>query len=373
MAYKIAQMHSVILEGDAVSNIMHAIHNINISQGYTDSLIADLFSEYKEIPTLASADYDSSPLTVSLVYLFSRFIRLDSKISWLKKYYEASKQYRKGEAKNLIESADVRIWYYGAFYTLFRYFHAKDILFYVDITYPYLSNFSEFGLFSKNMLQATLDLKPFVITISEFSKQNMIALGFKAENIRVLPLFHKYNLPYAQHPHAVPHLIAWGRYAINKAIPELVEASNQYKLHLRVFGDNNQIKEFKEQYTMAVQKNDGYAKLSGKIPDFEAELDNANIYICNSYHEGFNMPLIEAEAHSLPVLARRGTAMDELVEDGYNGYLFDNISEVPDLVDKIMRNYAAMSRNAWQHSQGYTLEKYKEGYLKILKEYRNFR
>ncbi|MEM3859801.1 MAG: glycosyltransferase family 4 protein [Candidatus Micrarchaeaceae archaeon] len=367
-------MHSVILKGDAVSNIMRAIHDINISQGYQDNLVADLFSEYEGIPTLASYDFDTDPLIAKLTYLFSRFIRLDNKTKWISEYLKARKQYRKGVAKSIIENADVRIWHYGSFYTLFRQFHAKDILYYANITYPYLSNFSEFGMFSKNMLQATLDLEPFAIAQSAFTKRNLIALGFPESNIRILPLFHKYNLPYAQHPHAEAKLIAWGRYAKNKAIPELVEASNQYKLHLRVFGDNSQLKEFKEQYGEALNKNsDGYAELSGKIPDFEAELGKANIYICNSYHEGFNMPLIEAEAHSLPVLARRGTAMNELVKDGYNGYFFDNISEVPALADKIMRNYAAMSRNAWQHSQSYTLEKYKERYLKILKEYRNFR
>ncbi|MGC8572333.1 MAG: glycosyltransferase, partial [Candidatus Micrarchaeia archaeon] len=108
---------------------------------------------------------------------------------------------------------------------------------------------------------------------------------------------------------------------------------------------------------------------SGKVPDFEAELSNANIYISNSYHEGFNMPLIEAEAHSMPVLARRGTAMDELVKDGYNGYLFDSVDELPKLINKIMLNYKQMSYNAWKHSQNYNYEKFKERYLKIIKEY----
>ncbi|MEM4097759.1 MAG: glycosyltransferase family 4 protein [Candidatus Micrarchaeaceae archaeon] len=370
MAYKIAQINSVILRGDAISNIMRATHDINISQGYQDTLIVDLFSEYDDVLTLAEYDYDKSPLISKLAYFFPRFMQLDNKIGWLKQYLVARRRYRPGIAKSIIENADVRIWHYGAFYTLFRQFHAKDILYYANITYPYLSNFSEFGMFSKNMLQATLDLEPFAIAQSNFTKRNLMSLGFPEDRIHILPLFHKYNLPYITRNPSTPRLLAWGRYAKNKAIPELVEACNQCKLHLRVFGDNNQLKEFREQYSEAVQKNTrGYAELSGKIMDFEAELNKANIYVCNSYHEGFNMPLIEAEAHSLPVLARRGTAMDELVKDGYNGFLFDDISEVPVLVDKIMRNYAAMSRNAWQHSQNYTFSKYKERYLRILEEY----
>ena len=82
------------------------------------------------------------------------------------------------------------------------------------------------------------------------------------------------------------------------------------------------------------------------------------------------MPIIEAEAHSIPVLARRGTAMDELVKDGYNGFLFSDISEVPELISKIMKDYDSFSYNAWKHSQNFTYEKFKERYLRILSEYK---
>ena len=82
------------------------------------------------------------------------------------------------------------------------------------------------------------------------------------------------------------------------------------------------------------------------------------------------MPIIEAEAHSIPVLARKGTAMDELVKDGYNGFLFSDINEVPELISKIMKDYKRFSYNAWKHSQNFTYEKFKERYLRILSEYK---
>ena len=110
----------------------------------------------------------------------------------------------------------------------------------------------------------------------------------------------------------------------------------------------------------------GYAIMSGKVEDFETELTNANIYICNSYHEGFNMPTIEAMAHSMPVLLRRGTAMDELITNGKEGYLYSDITEVPELVEKIMQNYTSISFKAWKKSQKYTTERFKERYLEIL-------
>ncbi len=366
----VVQMHSVVLKGDAVSNIMRTLDTIHKEEGWNSSLISDLFSEYDDVYVLASYDYDKTPMPVRISYLTSRFIRLDNKWKWLQEYAKAKNRYKAGRAKQLIENADIRIWHYGAFYNLFRYFHEGGILFYHGITYPYLSYFSEFGIYSKNMLQAILDMKPFVIVSSEFIKQSLIDLGFKEQSIHILPLFHRYNLQYINRQPQEPKLIAWGRYALNKGIPELVRMANKNKIRLRVFGDNNQLREFSDQYKEAFKANtNDYAVLSGKVPDFEAELNQANIYISNSYHEGFAMPIIEAEAHSIPVLARRGTAMDELVKDGYNGYLFSDISEVPDLVGKIMKDYKRFSHNAWQHSQNFTYGKFKERYLRILKEY----
>jgi glycosyltransferase involved in cell wall biosynthesis len=370
----IIQMNSVLFKGDAISNVIRTLNNINKEEGYNSKLVIDLFSEYadyKDTYVVASADYNKDPLFVHLIYLVLHFIQLHDKLKYLKEYMNAKKHYKPMIAKNLIETANIRIWHYGSFYQLFRYFHEGDILFFHGITYSYLSYSPDSLIYSKNMLKHILDMKPFIIVTSHFIKQSLIDLGFKPQSIHILPLFHNYNLPYISRHPTTPKLIAWGRYALNKGIPELVTMSNQSKTHLTVFGDNTQLKEFKDQYNEALIKNiKGYATLSGKIPDFETELSHSNIYISNSYHEGFGMPLIEAEAHSLPVLARSGTAMDELVKDGYNGYLFNDINEVPELVDKIMKNYKQMSYNAWKHSQNYTYERFKQNYLKILKEYK---
>lgn len=369
----IVQMHAVIFKRDSVSNMMRTLDNIHLEEGWNSHLIADLFSEYDDAAVLASADYDKTPLLARLSYLASRFMRLDNKAKWLQEYLTAKQRYRPGQAKELLEAADIRIWHFGAFYTLFRYFHAGDILFYHGITYPYLSYYTEFGIYSKNMLQAIQDMNPFIIVHTQFIKQSLIDLGFRESSIHLLPCYHKYSLPYQKKYPQRTKLVAWGRYAMNKGIPELVAAANKHKLRLRVFGDNNQIREFSDQYKEAVKANtEGYATLSAKVPEFDAELEQANIYVCNSYHEGFNAPLIEAEAHSLPVLARRGTAMDELVREGYNGFLFSDVDEIPELAAKILKDYRRFSRNAWKHSRGFTYGKFKQRYIKILKEYEAF-
>ena len=81
---KIVQMHSVILNGDAVSNVMRALDEIHKERKWESNLLADLFSESDNIPVLSSYDYDKTPLIPRLTYLASRFIRLDNKTKWLK-------------------------------------------------------------------------------------------------------------------------------------------------------------------------------------------------------------------------------------------------------------------------------------------------
>ena len=191
---KIVQMNTVLFKADALSNIIRKLDAINKGENWQSNIIVDLFSDYKGIPVLASSDYSYDPLLARLSYLVSRFMRLSNKVHWLKSYASATRQYRPNVAKNLIESADIRIWHYGAFYTLFRQFHDGDILYFHGITPPYLSYFREFAIFSKNMLQAILDLHPFVIVDSQFMKQSIADLGFKTKDIHVLPLFHSYNL-----------------------------------------------------------------------------------------------------------------------------------------------------------------------------------
>lgn len=366
---KISNLHAVIFRGDAVSNIIFANDKIFKGRGWESNILVDLFAEIPSV-TFVGRDYDKTPFVLRIQYLFSRFIRTNNKMHYLKEYFKTMKTYKKGKAKNQIESSDIRIWYYGAFYQLFRYFHNNDILFFVGITPPYLSDFSEFNMLSKNMLQATMDMNPFIITISQFLKKSIVDLGFKEQNVHVLPLFHKYTLPYQEHRHDKPKFVTWGRYAKNKAIPELVKVANAHNWKLRVFGDNISVNEFKTQYAEAqVNNKNGGVILSGKIDDFEQELTDANIYICNSFHEGFNMPAVEAMAHSLPVLLRKGTAMDELITEGKEGFLYDKLEELPNKIKIIMDNYKQFSKNAYQKSRYYTYKKYEGRLLKILKIY----
>ncbi|MEM4097293.1 MAG: glycosyltransferase [Candidatus Micrarchaeaceae archaeon] len=361
-----------VLKGDAISDIVQTQREINVQNNDKDTIILTQSSQIKA-PYIKYADLGSASVSgiiqqarsQSAFSLMRRFIGMQGKAKFIKSLLAP-----KPKPDALLSSARLRIWHVGIYYKLMEMMEKSDIMMFYGLNDEALSLSPSAITTTRNRLKELASIRPFAVAESNYAAGQLNAMGY--ESVAILPLYHKYNIGYTQHPHAVPHLVAWGRYAINKAIPELVRECAASKLPLTVFGDNARYVEFKEEYKKATLEANQGIRLYGKQDAFEELLKSANIYICNSYNEGFNMPLIEAEAHSLPVLARRGSAMDELVKEGYNGYLFDNISEVPALADKIMHNYVAMSRNAWQHSQGYTLEKYKERYLRILEEYRNF-
>lgn len=61
-----------------------------------------------------------------------------------------------------------------------------------------------------------------------------------------------------------------------------------------------------------------------QMPDFYKQMD---VHVCMSKSEGLNNPLMEASAMGVPVIATKTGAAEELIEDGYNGFLIDRNKE----------------------------------------------
>lgn len=358
---KTIQAYPEIQYGDAISGVMLAIHRIHSSLRWEDTMMA-YASQLPEAKTIS--DLPNLPKRV----LLSRFLSSRNKARLLagqaKKGIAQAFDYRKA-----IGEADMRIWHLGITYKLMEHNIRKgDMVFFYGLNYPYASSSPEAIIESYKALLWLRSLQPRMLVESRSVRRELERLGYGREEIRVLPLFHPYANPFLNHDTKEPHLLAYGRYALNKRIPQLARACASGSLKLTVFGDNQKYEEFSQQYAEASKYAGKRITLLGKQEKRELFYWAANIYVCNSENEGFNIPLIEAEAFSLPVLARRGNAMDELVREGYNGYLFEDESEIPELAGRIMKDYKRFSHNAWRHSQGYTLAKFRERYLRMLKQ-----
>jgi glycosyltransferase involved in cell wall biosynthesis len=375
---KIAQMHLGIYHGDAISNVMLTNDEIFKEKGWESYLIVELFSDVNKENVLvrASKDYiKEEQLLKQLFSLFSRFLRKPNKMHYFKKYVGSLPKYKPGKAKEIIESADIRIWHFGV-YNLFRYLHERDIIWYHGITYPYLaSHFEdcEFRINAKILLQAMLDMKPTFIAVSNFVKENLIDLGAKESRIRVLPLFHKLKIQrHKLNNKKDPKLLTWGRYASNKQVVQIAKFCYEHNISFTAFGDNVHLKEYYENYKEAKKYENEKIHILPKQKDFLPFVQEHDIFISNSRWESFLVPAIEAASQGLPLLIRKGTAPDDFFKHkGIKpGFLFKDLEEIPSLIEEIVKDYDYYSEQANKLAKLYTFDIYKKKLLKILEEYK---
>jgi glycosyltransferase involved in cell wall biosynthesis len=66
------------------------------------------------------------------------------------------------------------------------------------------------------------------------------------------------------------------------------------------------------------------------VTDMNAFFQNIDVFILPSIHEGSANIVIEAMAHSIPVIAFNTSSLPELIDDGINGFLvpFGNVRQL---------------------------------------------
>lgn len=86
---------------------------------------------------------------------------------------------------------------------------------------------------------------------------------------------------------------------------------------------------------LAMLKDNKYVSFKN-MPDFYKKLD---CYICASSSEGFSLSVLEAAATGLPIISTRVSGCDELIKDGYDGFLVDrNIDSIYDKIIFLKKN-----------------------------------
>lgn len=159
------------------------------------------------------------------------------------------------------------------------------------------------------------------ITVSEFSKQEIVQhLKLKEKDITVIPLgapaaFKNLRLP--ELPLRRDFLLYVGGYDERKNVPQLIQAylkyiANDQRVDLILVGGKNRGLEalITPQYahyvipTIPVQPK-GHVIFTNPLQDHElaALYRQATLLVHPSLYEGFNLPLLEAMSHGLPIVA----------------------------------------------------------------------
>jgi glycosyltransferase involved in cell wall biosynthesis len=190
------------------------------------------------------------------------------------------------------------------------------------------------------------------IADSPMNKQELVEIGYDADRIFVLPLIVDLErfTPGARDPELVERygladqkvLLFVGRMAGNKRIDLLIEALLQVKeqipdVKLILVGDTEGSPAYREVVAAARARAAELGVTDSVIWTGEQKplpyYRLADVYVTASLHEGFGVPLIEAMACNVPVVASRAGAMPWVVGDA--GLLCEP-RDAGDLAEKVL-------------------------------------
>lgn len=148
----------------------------------------------------------------------------------------------------------------------------------------------------------------------------------------------------------------------------LIEAFNKIKCNykdwkIEIWGEYDIDKKYYEYCCELIKKYglEEKIKFCGTTNKVIEKMQNAKIFAFPSAYEGWGMAMTEAMSCGLPVVGFRSCAgVNELVKDGYSGFLCENIDDFASKLEKLMNNdklCLEMGINAYESMKEYAPEK----------------
>lgn len=173
-------------------------------------------------------------------------------------------------------------------------------------------------------------------------------------------------------------LVYIGRIAKEKNMDELIEFIPDLVLKdkdivLIICGEGPYMKHLKNKINELNIKN--HVRLTGVIQpkDTYKYYHLAKIFVSSSTCETQGITYMEALASSLPLVCRYDESLDNVIENGYNGFAYNTKREFIDYILKILdmsEDYEMLKNNAFKTSKKFSKEKFAENietvYLDIL-------
>jgi len=173
-------------------------------------------------------------------------------------------------------------------------------------------------------------------------------------------------------------LVTIGRLGKEKNIHELIKLmeplSKEVKnIKLLIVGDGpvrKELEEFSRELELAK-----YVIFTGMIPqeDVHKYYHLGDIFVSASTSETQGLTYIEAMASGLPLICRKDECLQDVVEDGYNGFIFENEKEFIDKVKLLMgdeNKFAVFKKNAVSKAQKFSVEEFgrqvEELYIRVI-------
>lgn len=170
-----------------------------------------------------------------------------------------------------------------------------------------------------NMMQTWNNKIDGYICITDFVKKQLQLGKIREDKLFVKPNFVTVEIAPVFNPE--DYYIFVGRIAVEKNIELLLKTFEKNKKKLLIAGDGP----MKDIVIKSAEKHSNIVYL-GKLSlsDTYKKIAYAKAFIFPSkWHEPFGRTIIESFAHGTPVIGSSLGGITELIEDGYNGYLFN--------------------------------------------------
>jgi len=310
-----------LLPGDAISNYIRALANILQEKHPTRILFYEVGEPEQGLII------DRFPSDLARIPIFGTRLAAMSltgqDVTWLNypHYYGGVGVFRKKRAKTKILD------FHGVtppnFYPLTD--RLRPLLVRGEIELPSTVKVADFYIAHSNYMADVLKANGASDVETVYYPLNLDAFSMEAENPKDEALIDAFGLK-----DAYPILLSVGRLVGNKGLDVIVKALKLIKnslprVKLLLVGDYvNNLEVYFHLVSLAEQlgiRKDVIFAGRSKLPQLARFYRLADVYLCASYHEGFCIPLAEAMAAGIPVVASNCTAIPETLGDA--GVLFE--------------------------------------------------
>ncbi|MBQ4464434.1 MAG: glycosyltransferase [Oscillospiraceae bacterium] len=225
------------------------------------------------------------------------------------------------------------------------------------------------------------------IADSEFNKQNMIDMGYKADEIEVIPVCVPFD-DYKQTPDkamvkrmsdGITNIVFVGRIAPNKKHEDIIRAYAYYKKHVNpdsrliLVGSANTTGMYYRDlmdYIEELEVEDIVFPGHISFAEILAIYKTAHVFLCMSEHEGFCVPLLEAMTFDVPVIAFDACAVPEtlggsgIVVDDKDPVYLSKIIEAAAKDEALRSHIITMQRERLKHFEYEHIKEMLQDYLR---------
>lgn len=273
--------------------------------------------------------------------------------------------------------------------------HCRKVLIYHNITPPQF--FEEYSIKAAQLCQSGLegamylaDKVDYSLAVSEYNRQDLISMGYRCP-IDVLPILIPFK-DYEQQPSQkvvrqysddYTNIIFTGRIAPNKCQEDVIRAFYNYKKfynpksRLIMVGGHNGMERYYHRlksYVNALELEDVVFPGHIKFDEILAYYKTADVFLCQSEHEGFCVPLVEAMYFDVPVIAYDSSAIAGTLGGG--GFLLKekNPVETAAVINRVVTDKAlrdTIIQNQQIRLKDFEHKVIEEQFVKYMKEFIN--